>query len=56
MEQLFVNVFAKVANVKVKALNPTSLGKNIAEEVARRNVFLYSYLCVSFAVTKNAEI
>ena len=37
-------------------LNPTSVGKNIAEEVPMQNVFSYSYLGILFAVAKNAEI
>ena len=45
---LLVDVFAEVAEINAEALT-TSLGKNIAEEVPRQNVFSYSYLSILFA-------
>ena len=52
---LLVDVFDEVAKVNTKSLT-TSLGKNIAEEVLRQNVFSYNYLSILFATKKNAEI
>ena len=37
---LLVSVFAEVAKVNTEALT-TNLGKNIAEEVPRQNIFSY---------------
>ena len=55
---LLIKVFAEVAKVNNEALNinPASLGKNIAKEKPRQNVFSYSYLGILFAMAKNAEI
>ena len=52
---LIVDVFSEVAEVNTEDLT-TSFGKNIAEEVPRQNVFLYSYFSILFAVAENAEI
>ena len=43
---LHVDVFAEVTNVNTEAfyIDYTTLGKNIADEVLRENVFSYSYL------------
>ena len=54
---LLVVFFAEVGKVKFIILeNPTRLGKNIAEEVPRQNVFSYSYVGTLFAAAKNAKI
>ena len=55
---LLVDVFAEVAQVNAEALNKKYYQhrQNTSEEVPRQNVFSYSYLRISFAAAKNAEI
>lgn len=42
--------------LRILIYNPASLGKNTAEDVPRQNVISYSYVSISFATAKNAEI
>ena len=54
---LLIKIFAEVVvNAEAPNINSCQPQQNIAKEKPRQNVFSYSYLCIIFAVARNAEL